>query len=226
MAPYDKYKTSIIECTQWLAVNGYFGALRGTGGNVSMRVEGEKAFVITPSTLPYDQLTLEDMCVVDFDMNPIEGERKPSVESGFHLAVYKNRKDINAVIHTHQVEGSVFSILNQPIPPLFDEVALHIGHIVDVIPYALSGSPELIDNVVSMLDNLCHGYLMQNHGVLNLGATLERAWLNVELLEKSAVVYSKALSTGNKPSLLPDDIVNLLKELRKAEIEELIAKKN
>lgn len=226
MGSYDNYKTSVIECTQWLSVNGYFGALKGTGGNVSMRVEGEEAFVITPSTLPYDQLTLEDMCVVDFEMNPVEGDRKPSVESGFHLAVYKNRKDVNSVIHTHQVKGSIFAVLNQPIPPLFDEVVSHIGHIVDVIPYALSGSPELINNVVSMLDNYCHCYLMQNHGVLNLGATLEKAWLNVELLEKTAGIYESALSTGNKPSLLPDDIVDLLKELRKAEIDALAAKRS
>ena len=185
----------------------------------SVRIEGEEAFVVTPSTLPYDQLTPEDMCAINFDGEPIEGERKPSVESGFHLAVYKNRNDVNAVIHTHQVQGSTFSVLNQPIPPLFDEVTLHIGHIVDVIPYALSGSPELIENVISKLDNLCHCYLMQNHGVLNLGASLEKAWLNVELLEKTAKIYASALSTGGWPSLLPDEISNLLRELRKAEIQ-------
>lgn len=215
MGSYDSYKTDIIECTQWLSRHGYFGALKGTGGNVSMRVIGEDAYVVTPSSLHYDKLTPEDMCVLDFEGNPIEGERKPSIEAGFHLAVYQNRKDVNAVVHTHQVQGSVFAVLNHPIPPLFDEVTLAIGHIVDVIPYALSGSPELIDNVVSKLENMCHCYLMQNHGVLNLGTTLEKAWLNVELLEKTAGIYASALSTGLKPGNLPDDIVGLLKELRK-----------
>ncbi len=218
MGSTNEYKTKIIECTQWLSNHGFFGAYRGTGGNVSMRVEGENVFVITPSTLPYDELTTEDICVVDFEMNPMEGERTPSVESGFHLEVYKRRDDVNAVIHTHQIYGSMFAAQNKPIPPLFDEVTLHIGHIVEVIPYALSGSPELITNIGSKLDNLCHCYLMQNHGVLNLGATLEKAWLNVELLEKTAQIYQGILATGAEPTLLPDDIVNLLQELRKIEM--------
>ncbi len=216
MSQYLEYKTKIIECTQWLSNNGYFGALRGTGGNVSMRIEGEDAFAVTPSTLPYDQLTPDDICILDFDQKPIEGERKPSVESGFHLIVYKNRPETNAVVHTHQVYASIFAILNRPIPPLFDEVTMHLGKIVDVIPYALSGSPDLIENVVSKLGNQCNAYLIQNHGALNLAKNLEQAWLNVELLEKTARIYYSALSVGGEVSLLPDDIVNLLEEIRKA----------
>jgi ribulose-5-phosphate 4-epimerase/fuculose-1-phosphate aldolase len=164
--------------------------------------------------LPYDQLTSEEMCVLDFNKKRIEGKRKPSVESGLHLKVYQSRPDVNAVIHSHQNYASVFAVLNKPIPSLFDEVTLHIGPIVDVIPYALSGSPELIANIGGKLDNGCHCYLLQNHGALTLGSNLEEAWLNVELLEKTAKIYLNALSSGGKPTLLPDDTVNLLKELR------------
>jgi len=213
-SPYHDHKTKIIECAQWLSRHGFFGALRGTGGNVSMRVEGEDIFVITPSSIPYDQLTTEVMCVMDFDMNLIEGEGKSSLESGMHLEAYKRRADVNAVIHTHQTNASVFAVLNQAIPPLFDEVCLHIGHIVDVVDYAFSGSHELITNLGKKLDNMCYCYLLQNHGILTLGSTLEKAWLNVELLEKNALIYLGALSTGNKPTLLPDDIINRLKKLR------------
>jgi ribulose-5-phosphate 4-epimerase/fuculose-1-phosphate aldolase len=221
MGPYTIYKEKIIECTRWLSVNGFFGSLRGTGGNVSMRVQGEEAFVVTPSTLPYDQLTPEEMCVLDFNKKRIEGKRKPSVESGLHLKVYQCRPDAKAVIHSHQNYASVFAVLNKPIPSLFDEVSLHIGHIIDVIPYALSGSPELIANIGGKLDNDCHCYLLQNHGALTLGSNLEDAWLNVELLEKIAKIYLDALSTGGKPTLLPDDTVNLLKEIRKKKLKEV-----
>ena len=213
-SPYHEHKIKIIECAQWLSAHGYFGALRGTGGNVSLRVEGEDIFVITPSSLPYNQLTPEVMCVLDFDLNQIEGEGKPSLESGMHLEVYKHRPDVNAVIHTHQTNASVFAVINQPIPPLFDEVCLHIGHIVDVVAYAFSGSPELIANLGQKLDNMCYCYLLQNHGVLTLGSTLEKAWLNVELLEKNAKIYLEALSTGGQPTFLPDDIIDRLKEMR------------
>lgn len=216
MSIYTQYKTQIIECTRWLSANGFFGTLKGSGGNVSMRVQGEAAFVITPSSLAYDQTTPEDMCVLDFDKKPIEGGRKPSVESGFHLEIYKQRPDINAVVHTHQIHASTLAVLNRPIPPLFDEVCLSIGPVVEVIPYALSGTPELVANVVGKLNNGCHCYLMQNHGALSLGSTLEKAWLNAELLEKTARIYLGALSTGGQPTELPEDIVALLKELRKS----------
>ncbi|MBI4764869.1 MAG: class II aldolase/adducin family protein [Deltaproteobacteria bacterium] len=219
MGPYTLYQEKIIECTRWLSLNGFFGSLRGTGGNVSMRVPGEEAFIVTPSTLPYDQLTLEEMCVLDFNKKRIEGKRKPSVESGLHLKVYQCRPDVNAVIHSHQNYASVFAVLNKPIPSLFDEVSLHLGPVIDVIPYALSGSPELTANIGEKLDNGCHGYLLQNHGALTLGSTLEEAWLNVELLEKIAKIYLGALSTGGQPTLLPDDTVNLLKELRKKKLK-------
>ena len=79
---------------------------------------------------------------------------------------------------------------------------------------------ELTANIGGKLDNGCHGYLLQNHGALTLGSNLEDAWLNVELLEKIAKIYLGALSTGSKPTLLPDDTVNLLKELRKKKLKE------
>ncbi len=215
MGSYNTYKTQLIECTLALSEGGFFGGKKGTGGNLSMRVEGEEKFVITPSSFPYNQLTPEKMCVMDFDGNQLEGDLKPSVESGMHLIAYKNRPDVNAVIHTHQIYASMFAVLNMPIPPLFDEVTLHIGHIVDVIPYGLSGSEELAANTAKLLENTCHCYLIQNHGALTLGPTLDQAWMNVEFLEKTAKVYQGALATGNKVNQIPDDIIELMKALRK-----------
>lgn len=199
MGPYSLYKEKITECTRWLSLNGFFGSLRGTGGNVSMRVEDEEVFVITPSNLPYDRLTPDEICVLDFDCKRIEGKRKPSLETGLHLKVYQSRFDVKAVIHTHQTYASVFAVLNLPIPPLFDEVSMHIGPLVEVVPYAFSGSPELMANLEGKLNNRGHGYLLQNHGALTLGSNLEEAWLNVELLEKAAQIYLGALSTGANP---------------------------
>ena len=180
-----------------------------------MRVPGEAAFVLTPSSMPYDQLESEDMCVLDFGEKRREGTRKPSMEAGLHLTVYQRRPDINAVIHSHQNFASVFAVLNMPIPALFDEVCLHIGPVIDVVPYALSGSIELAANIGAKLDNGCHAYLLQNHGALLLGASLEEAWLNVELLEKTAKVYLDALATGHQPTLLPESTLHLMNKLRK-----------
>jgi len=109
---------------------------------VSVLIEGEEALAITPSSIDYFDLTENDICIVGFDSKPVEGEHRPSIETGFHIAVYKNRLDVNAVIHTHQTFASIFTVLNRPIPALFDEQVLHLGNIIDVIPYGVSGSPD------------------------------------------------------------------------------------
>jgi len=224
MGKYDQAKKDILACTQWLSEHGYFGALRGTGGNVSMRITGKQAVAVTPSTLPYRDLSFTDICIVDFELQPIEGDLPPSVETGMHIAVYRNRLDVNAVVHTHQVKASALSLIDTPLPALYDEVALHIGNEVAIVPYALSGTPELIANVTAKLANNCHGYILQNHGALNLGETLEKAWLNVELLEKTAETYLAALSSGREITPLPEDIVDLLVALRKDAQDKAIAK--
>ena len=186
----------------------------GSGGNVSVRIEGENAFAITPSGIPYHGMFPDDICILDFDQNQIEGARAPSMESVMHISVYKRRPDINAIVHTHQGKASLFSVINRPIPALFDEVCMNIGEIVDVVPYALSGSQELAENVAGKLKNGCNCYILQNHGVLCLGKTLEKACLNAELLEKVAAIYADALFTGQNISTLPEETVNFFKQIR------------
>lgn len=226
MSSYTQYKRDVLEATQSLAQQGYFGAQSGTGGNVSALVEGEEKIVITPSGKPYGSLSEDELCVVDFDQRRIEGPHEPSVETPMHLAVYRNRRDVNAVVHTHQPYASVFAVLNEPIPALFDELAVTIGPSVEVVPYALSGSPELLANVVSMLGNRHHCYLLQNHGALCVGARLDKAVQYAELLEKVAAIYWRALATGKPVSLLPEPYPTALFGLVKGKQDAEIARKD
>jgi len=205
----------VVDCCQWLCQHGYFGSLLSAGGNVSVRVLGETLLVITPSGKPYMQMAAEDVCVLDFDLKPVAGNLAPSIEAAMHAGIYQTRPDIGAVVHTHQAYASVFALINQPIPALFDEVSLTIGEMVDVIPYALSGTPDLVENVKQAITNRCDCFIMQNHGALNLGKTLEQAWKNAELLEKTAMAYYRALATGKAVTVLPDDTVELVRALRK-----------
>ena len=208
MGRYDEHKKKVLDCIMDLVRRGY---VEGTGGNVSLLVEGEEAVVVTPSQREYTTMAVDDICVVDFDLKPVEENGlKPSIETGMHVAVYKNRKDVGAVVHTHQVFASVFSILNEPIPALFDEVASSIGPLVEVVPYALSGSPGLIENVTGKLGNRGNCYIIQNHGALALGSDIDRAKRNAELLEKCARVYYYALSTGREVTLMPENMRELM----------------
>ena len=218
MGDYDRIRREVLDSSRWLAEHGYLGQL-SSGGNVSARVPGEKNIAITPSGRTYFSLELNDICIVDFDQNPIEGDLAPSIETGMHIGVYQNRADVNAVIHTHQPFASTLSILNKPIPALFDEITVEIGHEVGIVPYAFSGSRELVDNLTGKLGNDCHCYLIQNHGAISLGADMPRAMRNSELLETVSKIYYHALSTGEKIETLPPSAIEYFAEMRKLRLK-------
>jgi ribulose-5-phosphate 4-epimerase/fuculose-1-phosphate aldolase len=227
MIEYKKYRKDVLDAAQWLYQEGYFGSKRGSGGNVSMRVN-EAMMAITPSSVKYFELLMEDICIVDLDLSMIgeNQQSKPSVESALHSIIYRNRLDVNAIVHTHQLYGSVFSVINTPIPALFDEVAFSLGQSVDVIPYGLSGSPELVDHVAEKLFNNANAYILQNHGILALGQDLEKAILHAELLEKVARIYCLALSTGKPVTKLPESILEMVKIIRDDEVQKAKATKD
>jgi L-ribulose-5-phosphate 4-epimerase len=226
MTKYESYKKNVLEASLWLSEQGYFGSHRGSGGNVSVRVN-ETAMVITPSSVKYQELSSADICVVGFDLSVIEenDKLKPSVEAGMHSIIYRKRPDVNAIVHTHQIYGSVFGLINTPIPALFDEVAFSLGQMVEIVPYALSGSPDLVNNVAGKLSNNANAYIIQNHGILALGKNLDKAILNAELLEKVAHIYYLALSTGKPINTLPESIVDLVAVVRNNEVKEAMGKK-
>ncbi len=214
---YDDSRKDVLEACLWLWKQGYFGALRGTGGNVSVRIGGRDAMAVTPTSIPYASLTPEDICICDLSGVLQEGRQAPSIEAGMHGTIYRTRPDVNAVVHTHQVYGSVFAVLNLPVPALFDEAALLLGESVKVAPYAFSGTPELAANVASCLGGNANACILQNHGVVTLGKTLDKALLAAELLEKVAHVYYMALATGRPVSILPEATLRRVRELQAQE---------
>ena len=216
MGKYDKEKKSVLECSRWLSAHGYFGSLRGSGGNISTKIRDGSGIAITPSGRPYRKISSGDICIIDFKQKPLEGGVVPSVEAGMHIAIYENRPDVTAVVHTHSIFASILSITNQAIPALFDEITIEIGCAVELIPYAISGSVELVQNVVSKLGNNCCCYLLQNHGALSLGSDIEQAWKNAELMEKVAKVYYHALAIGKEITTLPEDAIDQINKMRKS----------
>ncbi len=208
MGKYDAQKKQVLDCMMSLVAHGF---VQGTGGNVSLLLENGNAVAVTPSQREYATMTLDDICVVDLDLKPLEESGAvPSMETAMHLAIYRSRRDVGAVVHTHQIFASVFSLISEPIPALFDEVSGAIGPKVEIVPYALSGSKELAENVTAKLDNRANCYILQNHGALSLGRDLDHARRNAELLEKAAQVYYYALSTGREISVLPQGIQDLM----------------
>jgi ribulose-5-phosphate 4-epimerase/fuculose-1-phosphate aldolase len=193
-------RQQIVTIAQALVAKGH---LMATGGNISQRISGRAAFAITPSNYDYMLMTPEDVCVLDFGLQRLAGERKPSIESAMHAAVYQARPDVNAILHTHQVHASALTVINAPIPALYDEQVLFLGPGVDIIPYAPSGTLELRNMVAAHVRDHNNAYLMQNHGALVFGSDLLRAVHNVEVLEKCAEAYLLALRSGRPIREIP-----------------------
>ena len=200
MSDYQLVKEQIVATAQELVHKGY---LMATGGNISMRILGEDAFAITPSNLDYMKMKPEDVCILNFDLDAIEGKLKPSVESAMHGAIYQVRGDVNAVVHTHQVYASALTLIGAAIPALFDEQARFLGRSVEIIPYAPSGTGMLKNKIAKHVQNHNNAFMMKNHGALIFGYDMERAVHNVEILEKCSLAYLLALCTDQKVSKIP-----------------------
>ena len=200
MSQYKTYKQEVVDTCHTLLNRGY---LKATEGNTSARIKSQNAFAITPSNYDYAKMQVDDICVLDFDMQAIEGEMKPSIESGMHAAVYQTRSDVHCIIHTHQPYASALALIKMPIPALFDEQVRFLGRSVDIISYAPSGTGFLKNAVKAKVKNNNNAFILQNHGVLVFGTTMEQAIHNMALLEKCALTYLLAIMTEKKISKIP-----------------------
>ena len=120
-----------------------------TWGNISARDPETGLVYLTPSAMQYDTITVDDVVVAELDGKIVQGTRKPTIETGMHLAVYRARKDVNAVIHTHPTYSMVYSCQGKDIPLFMDEAAQLMGDTCHTTPYALPGSQELADAVAA-----------------------------------------------------------------------------
>jgi L-ribulose-5-phosphate 4-epimerase len=102
-------RQQIVEAALRLSDRGFLVA---TGGNLSVRIPGQDAFAITPTNLDYRRMAADDVVVLDGRLRAIAGDRKPSVESSLHAAVYRARRDVNAIVHTHQANASALSLID------------------------------------------------------------------------------------------------------------------
>jgi L-fuculose-phosphate aldolase len=174
------------------------GLVVGTSGNVSVRVGG--LVLVTPSGVPYDRLTSEEAVGVDLDGHQILGGLTPTSELPLHLEVYRNTRAA-AVVHTHAVHATAVSTL-VPELPLIHYMAAALGGPVRVAPYALYGTEELAQNMLRALRDRT-GCLLQNHGTVTYGDSLDQAYDRTAQLEWMCRLWLTAAALpGHSPSLL------------------------
>lgn len=186
----------------------HLGLNQGTAGNISVRYKD--GMLITPSGIPYERLTENMIVFVDRDGNFEEG-KVPSSEWRFHMAVYLNRPDMNAVVHNHAVYCTAVSILNRPIPAIHYMIAAAGGNSIPCAPYATFGTRELSEHVVVALKDR-KATLLQHHGLIACEENLEKAlWLAHEV-EVLARLYINTLSVTDSVPVLDDQAIAIVLE--------------
>lgn len=180
------------------------GLVVASAGNVSARIPGQELVAITPTSIPYDVLTADQVAVVSLaDGRAIDAAMRPSTELPTHLAIYRARSDVGAVVHTHAPWVSALSVLRMPLPPVIDEMTVYFGGTVEVADYAFTGTEDLSVSVVAALGDRAAA-ILSNHGNVCVGPDLDEA-LHVALtMESTARIYLEALRSGT-PVLLPED---------------------
>ena len=215
MSHYGPSRELVVDVCRTLLDRGY---LKATEGNVSVRVPGEDAMAITPSSYDYGKMEPGDICVQELDGRQVLGSKKASIEASMHAAVYELRDDVSVIIHTHQPYASALALMERPIPALFDEQVRYLGRSVELIPYAPSGTGFLRKNVTKKVGSGANAFILENHGVLVLGGSAEQAVHNMALLEKVALDYLLALLTDGRAEKVPLPIREVaFQKLRKDE---------
>lgn len=197
-------KKKIVETCRAILNSGLTGR---KAGNISARIPGRDQMVITPSYYGHHRTQVGDVLIVNFDGSVASGIRNPSSENRMHLAVYKARPDVGAVMHTHSIYASALGVNRIGIPPIIDEMVPFLGGSIEVAGSAMPGSDELAENAVKALGEKS-AVILANHGPLVTGKNLDRALEAAEMIEHIAKIYVSALSIG-KPALLPEDAVDL-----------------
>jgi L-fuculose-phosphate aldolase len=157
----------------------------GSVGNVSARSGFHVR--ITPSRVPYDELTRADLVTVDLSGSVIKGKRLPSLERALHVAIYAARPDVGAVIHTHSPWATAWSFLGEPLPDLLEEQAYYGIGAVAVSPPCRAGSQRLADTAVRALGGSA-ATLIGSHGVVAVGGDCRAALAVAEVVEQTARV--------------------------------------
>lgn len=185
------------------------GLAAGTWGNVSARVD-ESHMLITPSGKDYSHIKTDDIVLVNINTLEASGSLAPSSETPMHAAIYKNRSEINGIIHTHPQNGCTVAAARHEIPPILDDMAQLIGPSLKVADYAHPGSDKLVREVLSALEgrNAC---LLANHGAVCAGRTLDEAFTINVILEKSCKTYIDAMPLGGAKAFTSEEATALHK---------------
>jgi L-fuculose-phosphate aldolase len=204
---HEEARKALLKCALRLYQKGL---VQLNSGNVSVRVSDEH-LVITPTGISYDDMSEEDLVIIDFNGGRVEGKHKPSSETPMHTTVYKNIDEVKAIAHTHSPFALAFATVGRSVPVISTE-GLAVRGPIPVADYACPGTEAQGRAAIKAMKGPPYvmGTLLKNHGVLVTGASLSHAYSMACRIEMAAKVFFLALQIG-EPDILTDDQI---KEIR------------
>lgn len=193
-------KLAVIEAGKKLVETGLIAR---TWGNVSCRISADE-FVITPSGRSYEDLTPDEIVAVKIEDLSYEGDVKPSSEKGVHASAYKLRPDCNFVIHTHQLNASVVSVMGKDMPVANEAYAAVLGSVVPLASYGMPSTKKLKKGVYTAIEQYpqSKAVIMSNHGAVCMGKDYDDAFAIAQTLEDACYEHLSTkykIYTDNKP---------------------------
>jgi ribulose-5-phosphate 4-epimerase/fuculose-1-phosphate aldolase len=204
----EELRTDVLSFAKRLVVDGL---AHGSQGNISARDDQQDLIAITPSAIPYEEKTVEDIPIINLQGNLVEGKWKPTSESPMHTLIYREQDRVAAVVHSHAPYASVFAIIHEPLPIVLVEGATCLGRQVPLAPYAPPGSAALGRSaLVTMGEGVA--VILANHGLLTVGESLLHAYNATLAAETTARLVILARSMNAEPVSLPADVIEEMYE--------------
>ncbi len=178
-------------------------------GNVSVRLEGDRV-LCTRTMVNKGFVTEDDLVIIDMSGKKVSGSGEPTSEMAMHLAAYKTRRDVQAVVHAHPPTAVAFTIAGVSLARcVLPEVVMTL-HAIPTVPYRTTGTYDLADGLVEPLKRF-DVVMMDRHGAVCVGPDLMTAWFNMEKLEHAAEITLKAHTLGKVQELPEEEVVRLKK---------------
>jgi L-fuculose-phosphate aldolase len=187
-----KLKEQICEIGRRVYARGFAAA---NDGNISIRLN-DREVLCTPTMMSKGYIKCEDLCKVDYEGKQLAGTRKRSSEILLHLSVYKNRPDVNAVVHCHPPHATAFAVAGVPVPNcVLPEVEVFLGEVPTAV-YETPGTQKFADTIVPLLKS-SNTIILANHGTVTFGPDLEKAYWNSEIIDAYCRILILSRQLGN-----------------------------
>jgi L-fuculose-phosphate aldolase len=177
----EELRREIVRYGRWLYRLGF---VPGTSGNLSARLDEER-LLATPTGVSKFLIRGADLVVVDLDGNQLSGTRKVTSEIGMHLAIYRQRQDVEAVIHSHPPIATAFACAGRALDEMFCQEAVMTLGSVPLAEYATTGTDEVAESLIPFISGH-EAILLANHGAVTYGQSLFDAFQKMETLEHLA----------------------------------------